>query len=78
MVNWSTVDNRGSMDDGGSVNDWGSVDNRSSMSNRGSVNDWGSVNDRCCMVGGCGVRDGVRVSCGAVVGHLGHVTVDGV
>merc|ERR550532_2418533 len=30
------------------------------------------------MVGGSRVRDSIRVSCGALVGHLGDVTVDGV
>ena len=85
MVNRSTVDHRGrvnhrgSMDHRSSVNDRGSMDNRGSMSNRSSVvNDRGSVDNRCCVVGGCGVRDSVWVSCGAVVGHLRYITVDGI
>lgn len=61
MVNWGTVNNRGS------VNGSSMVDDRCRM-----------VDDRCRMVGGSRVRDSIRVSCGAVVGHLCHVTVDGV
>jgi len=84
MVNWSTVDHRGRVNHGSSMNNRGSVNNRSSMDNRSSMNNRccmdnrSSMNDRCCMVGGSRVRDSIRVSCGAVVGHLGDVTVDGV
>ena len=67
MVNW------------GAVNDRGSVNHGSSMDNRGSMVDDGCcMDDRCGMVGGSRVRDSIRVSCGALVGHLGDVTVDGV
>ena len=72
MVNWSTVNGRGSMNNGSSMNDRGSVNNRS------SVDDRSCMDDRSSMVGGGRVRDSIRVSCGALVGHLGDVTVDGV
>ena len=67
MVNWGAVNDRGS------VNHGGSMDNRGSM-----VDDGRCMDDRCGMVGGSRVRDSIRVSCGALVGHLGDVTVDGV
>ena len=73
MVNWGAVNHRGSVNHGSSMNNRGSMDNRGSM-----VDDGCCMNDRCGMVGGSRVRDSIRVSCGALVGHLGDVTVDGV